>query len=209
MLMAQINLVFVLTHECFIEFFIGLKGQRIAALSTDPCACTITQARIDGLIQANPVSDIPVGKKANNRYKEQYLFLTEDELAELMNFLADHFPRLLPMAFFGSYYGLRRSEILGLKWDAINEDIGYITIQHTVVRVYSTIASDSVKTVESKRELDLFPTAIDCLNQIRIQQKSDRDFLGTNIKIPMDMYSVGKMDICMIRIISRDSFDPL
>ena len=137
-----------------------------------------TQARIDGLIQINPVEGVTVGKKPNKKYKEQYLFLTEEEITELMHFLAENYPKLLPIAFFGVYYGLRRSEILGLKWDAINETVGYISIQHTVVRVTSIIASDNVKTVESNRELDLFPTALLCLDQIREQQKSDKEFYG-------------------------------
>ena len=158
-----------------------------------------TQARIDGLLMFNPVSDISVGKKPNSKYKQGYLFLTEDEVTTLMNFLADNYPKLLPIAFFGTYYGLRRSEILGLKWNAIHElhpvtdnsdaesdnasdsqkvSLGYITIQHTVVRVKSTISDDKVKTVESHRELDLFPTAIKCLNVIREQQNEDKAFFG-------------------------------
>lgn len=37
--------------------------------------------------------------------------------------------RLVPIAFFGAYYGMRRSEILGLKWNAINfkKGINYIS----------------------------------------------------------------------------------
>ena len=151
-----------------------------------------TQARIDGLLMINPVSDISVGKKPNNKYQQGYLFLTEDEVTTLMNFLSEEYPKLLPMAFFGTYYGLRRSEILGLKWNAIHEyhpvtdnsseaekqSLGYIAIRHTVVRVKSTISDDTVKAVESNRDLDLFPTAIKCLNSIRDQQAADKAFYG-------------------------------
>ena len=35
----------------------------------------------------------------------------------------------------GAYYGLRRSEILGLKWNAIDFEKRTIAIQHTIVRV--------------------------------------------------------------------------
>ena len=52
------------------------------------------------------------------------LFLTEDECSDLINFIAHHsdstFRKLVPICFFGIYYGLRRSEILRLKWDAID-----------------------------------------------------------------------------------------
>ena len=33
------------------------------------------------------------------------------------------------------FYGLRRSEVLGLKWDAVDFEEKTITIKHTVVRV--------------------------------------------------------------------------
>ena len=46
----------------------------------------------------------------------------------------------------------------------------------TVVRVNSIISSDAVKTVESHRELDLFPTALKCLNAIKDRQEDNKNF---------------------------------
>ena len=40
---------------------------------------------------------------------------------------------------FGIFYGLRRSEILGLKWDAVDMDNNMFTIQHTVTRINKVI----------------------------------------------------------------------
>ena len=37
--------------------------------------------------------------------------------------------------FLASYYGLRRSEIVGLKWDAVDFERKTITIKHTVMNV--------------------------------------------------------------------------
>ena len=34
-----------------------------------------TQARIEGLLEVNPVADVKVGKQSNKKYKEGYLFL--------------------------------------------------------------------------------------------------------------------------------------
>lgn len=52
-----------------------------------------------------------------------------------------------------AFYGLRRSEIVGLKWDAIDFENKKISIQHTVVtaKVNGTvteIARDKTKKVE-------------------------------------------------------------
>ena len=118
----------------------------------------------------------------NKDYQEDMLFLTEDECSDLINFIAHHsdstFRKLVPICFFGIYYGLRRSEILRLKWDAIDFEKKTIYIQHTVVRVKTTEAKNSTKTASSFRTLALFPTAEQCLRQIQKFQEENRKFFG-------------------------------
>ena len=135
-----------------------------------------TQARIDGLVTVNPIEGVVVHGKQANVFDKGYLFLTEDEIEELMDFIAKNYPQLLGIVFFGIYYGLRRSEILGLKWDAIDYDKGLIHIRHTIVRNKTICATDQTKTSGSKRDLSLFPTAEKCLAKIRNQQEKDRNF---------------------------------
>lgn len=135
-----------------------------------------TQAVIDGLMRTNPVIGIKIGGKKNKEYSEQYLFLTEEEITDLLKFLSVHYPRLLGIAFIGAYYGLRCSEIIGLKWSAIDFDKKIISIQHTVVHAKSIIASDSTKTISSRRELNLFPTAKSCLKKIQKEQLENKEF---------------------------------
>ncbi len=135
-----------------------------------------TQARIDGLITTNPVDGIVVRDKKGSWQNKDYLFLTEDEIKELMDFLAVEYPELLGIAFFGIYYGLRRSEIMGLKWDAIDYEKHVIHIRHTVVRNKSICSTDQTKTSGSRRDLSLFPTAEKCLEKIRDQQEKDKAF---------------------------------
>ena len=55
-----------------------------------------------------------------------------------------------------AFYGLRRSEIVGLKWDAIDFENKTISIQHTVVStkvdgVMTEVARDRTKTKSSCR----------------------------------------------------------
>lgn len=134
------------------------------------------QAMIDGLLTVNPVVGVAVHGKKNRDYSEDLLFLTEEEIGELLHFIADKYPRLLGITFMGAYYGLRRSEILGLKWSAINFTKKTITINHTVVRVKTTSASDSTKTYSSKRVLNLFDTAEKCLLKIQAEQEEYKAF---------------------------------
>lgn len=141
-----------------------------------------TQATIDGLIKTNPSIGVKVHGKKNKSYQEELLFMTEEEVSELLHFLAIHYPRLMPIAFMGAYYGLRRSEILGLKWSAVDFDKKLITINHTVVRVKTIDESDNTKTPEGKRSLNLFPTAEKCLLQIKNEQRENREFFKSQYR---------------------------
>ncbi len=134
------------------------------------------QALIDGLIKTNPVLGVSVHGKKNQDYSEEMLFLTEEEIGNLLHFISLHYPRLLEIAFMGAYYGLRRSEILGLKWSAIDFEKKTVTINHTVVRVKTISASDTTKTHSSKRVLNLFDTAEKCLLQVHKEQEENKTF---------------------------------
>lgn len=59
-----------------------------------------------------------------------------------------------------SFYGLRRSEVVGLKWSSIDFDAGTITIRHTVTQAtvngkFITVAKDRAKNKSSLRTLPL------------------------------------------------------
>lgn len=129
-------------------------------------------------MKTNPLDNVTVHGKKNRDYNEELIFLTEEEISEVLHFMDRHYPRLVGITFMGAYYGLRRSEILGLKWSAVNWDKGTISISHTVVRVKSVMAEDATKTQAGHRELNLFDTARSCLLKIRQQQAQDRDFFG-------------------------------
>ena len=140
------------------------------------------QAVIDGLIKMNPVLGVTVHGKKNKDYSEELLFLTEEEISELLHFVSRCYPKLLGITFMGAYYGLRRSEILGLKWSAIDFEKKTIRINHTVVRVRTTKASDSTKTQAGKRVLNLFETAEQCLKQIKREQEYNQDYFADDYK---------------------------
>ena len=140
------------------------------------------EAIINGLTNKNPLDAVFVRGKKNQEYNEEFCFLTEDEISDVLHFINDHYPRLTAIAFMGVYYGLRRSEILGLKWSAINWSKGTISIQHTVVRVRSITTEDTAKTKAGVRELNLFDTARNCLLKVKQQQEEYHAFYGEEYK---------------------------
>ena len=75
-----------------------------------------------------------------------------------------------------AFYGLRRSEVLGLKWSAIDFESKTITIKHTVVEVKlngrkQILVKDRTKNNSSHRTLPLTTEIIIALNNTKKQQK--------------------------------------
>ncbi len=109
---------------------------------------------------------------------EQYAYLEDLPLG--YDSISKNYPRLLGITFMGAYYGLRRSEILGLKWSAVDFEKKTLSIKHTVVRVKTVNAEDETKTVAGKRVLNLFGTAESCLRQIEKEQLRNKEFFQSD-----------------------------
>lgn len=140
------------------------------------------QACIDGLIKTNPVTPVKVHGKQNKDYADEELFLTEEEVNELLLFLSGNYPRLMPIAFVGAYYGLRRSELLGLKWSAVDFKKKVFTIRNTVVRTKTILEAEETKTKDSYRSLFIFDNAEKCFNHLKKEQNEYRLFFGDSYK---------------------------
>ena len=70
------------------------------------------------------------------------------------------------------YYGLRKSEVLGLKWSAIDYKKGGIKINHTGgIKHTSLIAKNKTKTEASRREYNLLPEIKENLLKVKSEQK--------------------------------------
>ena len=85
--------------------------------------------------------------------------------------------------FLGAFYGLRRSEAIGLKWDAIDFQNDTITIRHTVVSCYIDgkqvqKAQDITKTKSSMRTLPLIPAFKELLQYKKQQQNEFQRMCG-------------------------------
>lgn len=82
-----------------------------------------------------------------------------------------------------SFYGLRRSEVLGLKWDAIDFENKTITIRHTVHEVTvdgktKIVASDTTKTKSSYRSLPLVKPFEEILLKMKQEQEENKRLCG-------------------------------
>ena len=129
------------------------------------------------LIDVNPADKVERPKK--DRYVGS--FYDADEVNAL--FEAAKGSKLELPILFGAFYGLRRSEAIGLKWDAIDFDQNTITIRHTVTSCdldgkRILVASDTTKTKSSMRTLPLVPFMRERLLTLKEEQQENRRLCG-------------------------------
>ena len=87
--------------------------------------------------------DVNVADKVDRPKKNDFMpgFYDADEMQELFAALKGHKLELVVLV--AAFYGLRRGEVLGLKWDAIDFERNTITIKRTVTSVTSMARSQS------------------------------------------------------------------
>ena len=129
------------------------------------------------LIDVNPADKVERPKK--DRYVGS--FYDADEVNAL--FEAAKGSKLELPILLGAFYGLRRSEAIGLKWDAIDFDRNTITIRHTVTSCdldgkRILVASDTMKTKSSMRTLPLVPFMRERLLALKAEQQENRRLCG-------------------------------
>jgi len=108
-------------------------------------------------------------------------FLKQSETVKLFEAVKGH--RLELGVIFGAFYGLRRSEVVGLRWESINFETNTITIEHTVTETnidgkHVIVANDTTKSKSSYRTLPLVPAIRAKLLEVREEQERNRKLCG-------------------------------
>ena len=128
-----------------------------------------------GDIKINPAQQVPLPKKINKK-NERQVFLTAEDAQKMLDAFRDE--EIGPIVFVTLYYGLRKSEALGLRWQAVDFNANTITINHTVVGGSHIVAKDSTKSYCSKRTYQLLPDVKDLLLKLKDQQEGYKLRLG-------------------------------
>lgn len=107
-----------------------------------------------------------------------------EEIIQLLS-LTQSEPIAVPI-FLAAFYGLRRSEILGLRWSSIDFQVGWFYIDTTVVKekigenIVSTIRENTTKTQYSKRALPLCPYTYNYFQNLKQHQLMQQSLCGTS-----------------------------
>lgn len=158
------------------------------------------------LIEVNPADKVDRPKA--NRFVGS--FYDSDEVQKL--FEAAKGSKLEIPIFLGAFYGLRRSEAIGLKWDAIDFQNDTITIRHTVTSCCIDgkkiqEARDTTKTKSSMRTLPLVPVFKELLLEKKEQQTEYKRVCGKSYdKRYLDYICVDEMGTLISPNYLTDSF---
>jgi integrase len=118
-------------------------------------------------------------------------FLKQSETVELFEAAKGH--KLELGVIFGAFYGLRRSEIIGLRWESVNFEANTITIEHTVTEANVDgkkviVAGDTTKTKSSFRTLPLVPAISAKLLEVKSEQERNRKICGKSFNKKEGIY---------------------
>lgn len=149
-----------------------LKGATVKKYHANILSALSYAEKMD-LITSNPAKKVVTPKV------EPYVptFYNKDELQLLFNIIKDtniKIPILI-----GAFYGFRREEILGLKWDAIDFENNSITINFTVMEAsydgkHQIVAEAKTKTSSSYRTLPLIPEIKELLLEEKEKQRENK-----------------------------------
>ena len=133
----------------------------------------LSEAVKNGLILSNPADYVTMPKI--QKYEPK--FYTNEELNLLFS-LAKNEP-IFPIIYFSALFGLRRSEVLGLKWDSIDFERKLLTIKHTVVNSsIKVIEKDTTKNKSSYRSYPLDDSIVNILVKLKAKESENRVLFG-------------------------------
>lgn len=144
----------------------GLSPRTVTVMLT-VLSAALDSAERQGLIGRNVAKLV---ERPSQRKKELSTWTAEQASA----FLAYAADDRLHAAWLLSMYGLRRGEVLGLRWDRVDLKAGAITVSEARVSVAGEIVEQDPKSERSHRTLPLDAGAVAALKTLKARQAAER-----------------------------------
>lgn len=133
---------------------------------------TLKEAVMNEMILSNPCEFVTLPQM--QRYEAH--FYSAEQLNALLDAIKSE--PVYALIKVTAVYGLRRSEVLGLKWDSIDFEANTVTIKHTVSKVSKVVEKDKTKNASSRRSFPLLPEIKRLLLSIKKQENENRKLFG-------------------------------
>ncbi len=115
-------------------------------------------------IPSNPAANVKL-RRSPKPVSDRTVMLTPEQAQQVLNACYGH--PIYPAVVLAQYYGLRRSEVCGLRWSSIDFEKNEMRIEHTVVKTLTIVEKDTTKTELSKATYELLPDVRDMLLELR------------------------------------------
>ena len=161
-----------------IQDYYNLKSKTLSASSIKKHHAVIHGALQDAL-RKNMILFDPSERVTRPKQKER--FIGKAYTAQQANVLLATIKGLTiePAVILGLFYGLRRSEVLGLRWRDMDFDKGTITIQNTVVKMVTLSEQEKTKSRASHRTMYIIPETKPYFLSLKEQHIHNRETFGS------------------------------
>ena len=144
----------------------------------------VEQAIKEGIISYNPVKEVVISKNLAAKYLKEKLsdeeFFSFEEAQLFLCKIKDH--ALYELFYLTLFFGLRREEILGLRWSAIDFNSNTMTINHTVTKGTVVTRANTTKSISSARKYPLTDEQIKMFKQLKNKENANRELFGNCYK---------------------------
>jgi integrase len=159
----------------------------------------LTQAQREELIDRNPARLLRLPRYEPKEVRPW----TAQQLATFL--AAAEGDPLFPAFVLVAIYGLRRSEVLGIRWQDVESDQRVIHIRHQIQRIDGTLRLTSVKTRAGARDLPLVPLVESALRLVKVGGPSELIF-RTSTGNPVEPHNLARS---FRRIVAMTDLPPI
>lgn len=135
-------------------------------------SASLSQAEEENLIRSNIAKAVKLPSAKENQ--KEMTPLTEKQIGLFLDSINND--RYRPAYFLELGTGMRKSELLGLKWSDIDFVNGTLSIKRALVRlVNGKVVLGPPKTKKSMRTISIPATALECLKQHKVNQENEKE----------------------------------
>ena len=138
------------------------------------------QAVKEVLIAYNPVKEVVINKSLAIEYSKEKntdeQFFSYEEAQLFLERTKDH--EMYELFYLTLFFGLRREEILGLRWSAVDLKKQTMAINHTVTKGTAVNRVNTTKTSSSAREYPLTDEQIEMFKRLKKKEDANRKLFG-------------------------------
>jgi integrase len=166
-------------EACYAELAIsgGMRGQGLSAKTIGNAHAVLRRALGDaerlGLVSRNPAR-LARPPKAENVEMPTW---TSEELGRFLESVRED--RLYSAFVVLATTGMRRGELLGLRWADLDLGAGHLSVKQTITASNYVVIVGPTKTARSRRRIQLDPVTIESLRRHRTAQAAERLVAGS------------------------------